>query len=307
MYMVALSFLLAALPVEPPPPGLEHGPPPINSTIKRHSVMTVNGSFTLSASDARIRDLDFTRTYNSNDPRSGSLGPGWTHNYAVHLADPGDGTGTVLVVGPQGRADRYVPTANGFDPPPGIGNELSKHEAGLQLRYRDLSRLLFDADGRLVAMLDRYDQATRLEYGESSGQLASVTAWWSGSLTFTYDGDRLISVVSALGQTTYDYDEQGRLSSVVGPSGALTQYTYDGDSARLSTWVNPNGHTVVTNTYDDLGRVAGQSDPIGVQTTYAYTPLPGGGLVVLTDEAGGAVQLEETFDAHGFLIRRGAR
>src|SRR6266511_247238 len=101
-----------ALPVEAPPPGTERNPPLINAATSRGGVHTLTGSYITSRVDTRIRGRGpaplFVRTYNSNDTRIGPLGPGWTHSYAMRLADPGDASGAVILVGPQGRSDRYT-------------------------------------------------------------------------------------------------------------------------------------------------------------------------------------------------------
>jgi YD repeat-containing protein len=110
---------------------------------------------------------------------------------------------------------------------------------------------------------NRFGQGPRLNYDDSNGVLLSIEDNNGSSLTFNYDSDtlRLISVDDGLGASddppaaTYNYDMHDRLTSVVRRSGATASYTYDGDSARLVTVIDPNGNSVMTNTYAADGRV----------------------------------------------------
>jgi YD repeat-containing protein len=139
-------------------------------------------------------------TSNSNDPTVGPLGPGWTHSYALRLVRPeaGAGTGAVVLVGPQGRRDRYLPvTVNGdgsatYAPPPGVGTTLVREDDGTYTAtHLDQSAWRLDAGGRLTAIKDRFNNQSSLTY-DGSGRLASVTdPAGRGALTYdTYSARR---------------------------------------------------------------------------------------------------------------------
>ena len=315
MIPLLIGLLIAALPHEVLPPGVS----PLNAPTNRSGVITATGSYTESASDARIRDFELVRTNNSNDDRSSVLGPGWTHNFAIRLVDPGDGTGVVVLVGPRGRSDRYQRAADGsFVPPPAVTAQLVQNpDVSFSVLQRDQSRMEFDANGRVTALLDRFGGGLHFMYDESN-RLIRVESSLSQAFDFVYDDStgRLQEVDVALDDggdqpaATYSYDTVGRLISVTRASGAMTRYSYVGDSSRLAQSVDPNGNAVVTNAYDDMGRVVSQKDAIGVETTYAYTTAPSGGAVVVTTgpttsaDSSWHLQTEETFDGHGWLVQR---
>lgn len=117
---------------ETPPAETEENPPLLSGVTSLDPVHTLTGSFTYTYRDIAIAGRGpspvFARTYNSNDTRVGPLGPGWTHNYYARLRDPDDGTGDVILVGPQGRSDRYTRKVDGtYAPPAGVYTTLSKN------------------------------------------------------------------------------------------------------------------------------------------------------------------------------------
>src|SRR5216683_1745824 len=123
-----LVILALSLPVEVPPPGTEHNPPSINQNVSAGGVNTQTGSFSLTRTDIQVRGpgLVFSHSYNSNDTRVGPLGPGWTHSYNIRLTAPGDSSADVVLVGPEGRSDRYTRSASSaFAPPPGVSTLLA--------------------------------------------------------------------------------------------------------------------------------------------------------------------------------------
>src|SRR6266542_155110 len=85
-------------------------PPP--SASASSEVNTITGQYLYSRTDVAIAgrgpSLVFSRSYNSGDTRVTALGSGWTHSYAIRLNSPGDGTSDIILVGPQGRSDRYT-------------------------------------------------------------------------------------------------------------------------------------------------------------------------------------------------------
>lgn len=75
--------------------------------------------------------------------------------------------------------------------------------------------------------------------------------------TFIYDGKRITSAVLRQGASPatyeYNYDQQGRVSTIAGP-GDTTTYTYN-THGQLATSTNPK-HSQVNYTYDSNGQLA---------------------------------------------------
>ncbi len=290
------SVPLACLRVEAVPAGTQHNPPYVHEGTVG-GVHTGTGSFGTSQADAGLTGLgpvpQLARSYNSNDPRPSPLGQGWRHNYAMHLARPPDGSPDLILVGPQGRSDRYgyspgPPAA--YAPPPGGFTTLTWNSATntYTATHLDQSTWTFDACGRLTALKDPYGNQATLSY-DAAGRLTAVRdpagrGGSAGALRLGYDPatGRLVTVTDLLNRVvTYGYDAQGRLRTVTDRAGKVTTFSYDGTTHRLRTITDarrppespecPDGGCVVlTNTYDANGRVRAQADALGQETIFVY-------------------------------------
>ncbi len=186
--------------------------------------------------------------------------------------------GTVLVSG-------YDPQTGGFTDTGSPGGAVAEWSDG------DLPTMLTTGDGATVT----------LEHTED-GLLEKVTAKSPGGQTFvtayTYDGGgNVASVKDPDGQTTtFEYDDQTRLTRVVRPNGTSTEYGY-GAMARPTSVVHKKGNTVdrsFTYTYDTHGRVTKAITPAGT-IDYEYDSL---GRLTRQKTAGGADE-QRTIDAVG--------
>jgi YD repeat-containing protein len=250
-------------------------------------VNTLTGNFTYQRSDVVIPGrgggVSFSRSYNSLDTRTSTLGPGWGHAYNTHLetsAETGWPTGTARIVQWDGRTDRYTPVSGGYSGPPGRFDKLEKFDPAQGdgtvwlLTHQDYSKLRFNASGLLIAAEDRNGNTTTLTY-DGSGRLSSVAdPAGRGSLTFGYDGsNRIISVTdwaSPARTVQYGYDSSGRLWKVWDHENNLTTFEYETGTSRLTKIVDANGHTAVEHSYDSSGRVSWQKDARGNQTDFTY-------------------------------------
>lgn len=265
--------------VQAPPAGTEHNRPLINGALAGLLVSTGVGSFTTSKTDVAIGGRGpvptFTRSYDSNDTRGGALGVGWKHSYESRIVDPGDGTADVVMVGPQGRSDRFTFVAGSYTAPAGVFVTLVKNADGTySATYKDQSVRKFDNGGRLASLSDRYGNRSSLSYN-AAGLLATIgDPAGRGSLALTYDtGNRLSSVtdwLSPVRTVTYGYDTSSRLATVTDRAGGITRYTYDANN-RLITVVDPRSNASLTTSYDGSGRVATQKDARGLVTGFATT------------------------------------
>src|ERR1700687_2922946 len=208
------------------PTGTDHNRPLINGALSRSGVHTLTGSFSTDfTTETMDADIDgrgptplLLRTYNSNDTRVTTLGPGWRHNHATRLM-PGGCPGQFVLVGPQGRSDQYTTKNDGsgnYFPPGGVSTALhidtSSGSAVYTATLSDQSTWTFNAAGVLTAIGDRYGNTSTL-VNDSTGSAGRPTSISDpagrGSLSLTYD-------------TCY----VGRLCTVSDWTGHSVSYTY---------------------------------------------------------------------------------
>lgn len=244
------------------------------------------GQFTLPEADIEIGGLgpglSFSRTYNSTRLLDSPVGFGWTNNLDTHLSSYP--SGDVIILDGSGRSDLYTPAAGGgFTPPPGQFSTLVKNGNGtFWLTQTNKVRQTFSAAGLLVAVADRNDNTISLAYNGNE-TLASVTDPGGRSLTFSYSGTHISAVTDPLGRTVSNgYNAAGDLTTVTDKRGKVWTYTYNAGHQML-TKVDPNNHTVLTNTYTPFGKVLTQTDAKGGVTSFEYT---GAGTTEVRDPRG---------------------
>jgi RHS repeat-associated protein len=304
------------------PVGTEHNPPDPNGGTGGDPVGTFTGTFSYTHLDAKVAGrgpaIEFERSYNSNDARSGSMGPGWIHSYQIRLDSPGADTPDLILVGPQGRSDRYVRTGSTFSAPAGVYRTLVHNWNGTYTAI-DKSRTAwsFDSAGRLTRIQDRYGNASSLTY-DGIGQLASVSdPAGRGSLTLGYANGLLTTVTdwaSPARVITYTYDGAGRLWKVTDREGKTTIFAYDGTSSRLASITDPRGHVGLTLSYDAQGRVASQKDARGLATgdatSFGYVINQDGTRVTSVTHPATSFEptfqptVVDTYSANGWLSQR---
>ncbi|MEV0582658.1 LamG-like jellyroll fold domain-containing protein [Nonomuraea sp. NPDC050310] len=213
------------------------------------------GNFTTTATDAVVAtagpSLSVVRSYNSLDPRrSGTFGAGWTSRWDMKIvaddwADTSDTTKPtrLTVTYPDGRQVRFAPNADGtFQPPPGTYATLTKIEnpdlAGWRLTDKAGTSYFFDLSGRLTKIADLRGRTQTLTYN-GDGKLSTATASGGRSLTFTWTGGHVtqVSTNEANGAPlTWTYTYEGdKLISVCAPvADTCTTYAYTSGSQYLS-------------------------------------------------------------------------
>lgn len=126
----------------------------------------------------------------------------------------------------------------------------------------------YDDVGRVETKTDRNNHTLSYEYTPSS-QLRKVTYPDASTVTFTHnDLDRLQYLDDAIGRTSYDYDELGRITSFTDPHGFTVAYSYD-DSLNKVTLTYP-GNKAVVYSYDELNRLKYVENWLGQTATYSY-------------------------------------
>jgi RHS repeat-associated protein len=311
------------MPVEAAPDGtamLENG------ATAGDPVQTFSGAFLYGDTDVAIAGRGPTpivsRSYNSADTRDGPLGPGWTHAYAARLREPGDTTGDLLFVRPDGNTDRFLRNPDGTYRAAAATDATLVREAtlGFIVEERDRSQWRFDTAGTLTSLRDRHGNTSTLSYNAARELVSVGDPAGRGVLTLAYTDDRLTSVTDWLSPARtveYEYDAEGRLETVTDRLGETTTYAYHGTSHRLASITDERGNATVTIAYDGQGRVASTRDASGLvtgdETTFDYV-VNGDGTRETTMtipgtsyEPGFEPTLEDHYTAQGWLTSRTTR
>lgn len=249
---------------DPPPPGPCEGPKcdPCNSTGSPVYIPT--GHFIWSDNDLVLPGrpgLGLTRTYNSNDPRNGLFGNGWSVgcDRAMYRTVENGAVIYWLRVA-NGKRYEYKQQADGrIVPPPGRFEQVAPQPDGsVQLIALDGSRQAFRTDGKLLADIDTNGNTLTYRYG-SNGLLSGMDDGNGRSLSFTYNsGGRIALVADHAGRRwSYGYDAAGNLISVTDPLGGVQRYAYQsftppGDGytyQQLTQVTDPSGVIVTSVTY----------------------------------------------------------
>ncbi|MFW5744404.1 MAG: DUF6531 domain-containing protein, partial [Spirochaetota bacterium] len=176
------------------------------------------------------------------------------------------GTDSVIVVGPDGRARRYLAetppdpssplvysdgSANRYpdgcsyaSPDPGAPRLELSNDGTFTLLTRDGVSYRYGFFGELRRIDDPNGNFVALEYDEHD-RLFRVVDSRGRELVISRDGSGRVGAIDAPGGVglQYRYDERGRLVRVVDAAGEETAYAYAGEagSPRLATLVNPDG------------------------------------------------------------------
>jgi uncharacterized protein RhaS with RHS repeats len=190
----------------------------------------------------------------------------------------------------------FVPT----DPlPANINTAANVYTALSNASPQPLSETMgYDELGRIKVHIDFEEQATgyvydsfgRLEYKRfydkdstpGNGTNDNYPLTWAEEIQYTYDDlGRRETVIEARGNTSFNYDAEGRIIQVDSPEGVVN-YDYDsitGQKIRTWTAANPtdpfsSAITVTEYTHDQLGRldtVLGEGD--AQSADYDYNPV----------------------------------
>lgn len=249
-------------------------------------------------------DLELTRTYNSFDVVPGGFGPGWSSVLDQRLEVLDD---RVELVHDDGRRSTF-PTRGGATAR-AVGENLwlaaepvsvadGTREGGIVLVVRDNAGAWrsFTSSGAWLAA-GSGTLATITAERDRDGRLVRLRHRRGRFVDLHHVDGRVRSARSSDGRTvTYDYDADGALTSVTGPSGTRT-YTWNGDG-RIERVKASDGVVECVNTYDEHGRVLLQTTPHGRQIRFAYLP---GRVTSVADEDGGNANTW-TSDRHGRVV-----
>jgi RHS repeat-associated protein len=260
----------------------------------------------LGATDATLASpgvpFAFTRSYTAGDTSQGSLGYGWHSAYDARLLiNSGVTPHTATALLATGQQIVFVQQPDGSWAAPSWTTSTLTYAAGVYtLAEADHVKWMFNGSNGYVTGIERNGQTLTVytQFGTPVGVRTSngITIW------FTLDSSyRITQVPLPDGRhVSYSYDAAGNLATVTDLRGGVTSYTYD-SAHRLLTDVDPNGHTVATNTYGSDGSIATQTDALGNMTSYARSSdyATGATTLVVTDPRGN--HWGQTFTPEGRL------
>lgn len=218
--------------------------------------------------------VDLTLSYNSAASFAGSLGTGWTHNYAMRIVlNLG---GYLTLTEEDGRETVFQETSPGIYAPLGkfgrAGSIVERFTGGTyRLTRKDGTRFEFNAGGRLTRILDRNGNALTLTYIgadltelRDAGGRSTILAYAT-----LYGQRRLTSITNPAGRVwTLSYNTLNIVASIRDPAGQTTSFGYTG--GKLSSKTTPAGQ-VSTYSYSS-NRLASATDATGTPLTITYQP-----------------------------------
>lgn len=273
------------------------------------------GNFSYSHTDLRVPGrgipLEFTSTYNSQDPRR------WTNNYAMRV----ESAGSARIVHQENGSTVYFfdDGQSGWHAEGGAQATLASDPGGGYTfrRTHALTSFTFSSEGKLVSESDRNGYQTALIY-DGNGQLSRVTDPAGRSLTFAYynlqgsPGPPLWQVTDPAGRhVTFTYENVNpggvpvwRPQSLTDAAGGVTTYGYAPNAEwHLTRIVRPNGN-VQTNAYAGAALDYQTGGPSGRSMSYAYTHefnsdtpvagVPTSNTTTITDSRGNVVVARHT-------------
>jgi RHS repeat-associated protein len=271
------------------------------------------------------------RVVTVTDPLSHSRAQTWTANNAIASSTDALATNTATysydalnnATGaslPTGAAASAVYALSADCPNAGPGNtylpKCTTDPAG------NKQLLSYDGSGNLTQVEDTtsggtgtkpfkytYENSSGTVCGGYPGQVCTSTDGNNRATSYEYDADgNLITVVppSPLGATHYGYDSVGRATSVIDGNGKETDYSYNyADDVTVTTF--DNGDFQYT-TWNADGTLQGQSDPTG-QEAYSYNALLEETQRVIQRKQGTTwstvATLAQSYDPNGSLLTYG--
>jgi RHS repeat-associated protein len=256
------------------------------------------GNLVVHSADLRIAGtgLPFSveRTYNNLSPDMDAWGYGWSINggFDMWLSQYTDGQ---TFYDATGTPFHFTLNSDGsYTSPPGIDATLTANADGTNtVTYHGSHvQINFDDDGdRLTSIKDRNGNTLTYSYN-ADGTVASVTDTQGRVTTFAYDtaswSPRISQITDSSGRSeSYTYwPNGGPLKTFTDGAGKTTTYNYDDDSD-LTSVVDGNGNTTQIG-YDSSYRVASikritdNTTLAGNTTTFTYN----NGNTVVTDPLG---------------------
>jgi RHS repeat-associated protein len=247
------------------------GPTSCNANVGK-PVNVTNGNMYLQQSDYVLpgagEGIQILRSYNSSSQRIGLFGLGWStrfdesiktfgNNYLRWYAADGRATNFTR----PSESEPFSPVEGGFQ-----GQVTQNGDGTFNLSFQSGGFHLFSPAGKLLALVDRYNNQTWLAY-DAWGNITSITDPFGRTLTATTDSSgRVLSISDALGSiATYSYGSSSELLSATYPDGSKYQFAYTSSPRLVLTSVTDAlGNILEAHTYDSRGRALTSEEHGGV-------------------------------------------
>ncbi len=217
-----------------------------------------------------IVPLSFRIFYNSmEDGDGGCIGSGWHHNYEMHVRYKDDEKRVYLCLA-DGRELPYCCTPGDIYVPL-FGNTglLKKKTNGFLYCDTEGVEYIFDKGGQLVSRKEKNGNVDSFIYNEEN-QLIEVAGANGGKLVYIYNKEgNLICVKDHAGREVQLWYRYRKLWKFVNASGYTYVYDYN-ENGKLESVVTPRGIMGVFNEYDSVDRVVKQTLPDGSVAELAY-------------------------------------
>jgi len=203
------------------------------------------------------------RAYSSLNTGASAFGPGWAWTYDMKVTATDDGA---LVRAEDGSDTLFKADGAGYVRPPGVRSTLRKAGDGWELVTRNNIVFAFDAQGRLVSILNPRQVGLRFAHTATS---ITVTDASGHKAVAKLTAGLIESITLPDGRKTQFFYTDGLLTKVVDAAGENWQYKYN--AARLLTQtIDPRKVVTVTNEYGPTGRVVRQLDALGAATAFDW-------------------------------------
>ncbi|NRR31473.1 LysM peptidoglycan-binding domain-containing protein [Oxalobacteraceae bacterium] len=161
----------------------------------------------------------------------------------------------------------------------GVASSVAYDHLGRAITIQDpsnpIAQLSYDAFGRVLTQTDDLNNVTTYRYNTAGLSYTITTPEGVTHTTTLNHFGQTVTIADAIGgvtenSTTYTYDKNGNLTSVLDNVGRMQTNTYDAANLQLTS-VDANSVTTKF-TYDAVNRVLSKSvDPTGLNLTSSYT------------------------------------
>ncbi|UVS79156.1 DNRLRE domain-containing protein [Actinokineospora sp. UTMC 2448] len=322
-----LTGAMTAVPgMNPPPkapiPGGQLGGDPVDLATG----LLVDEAVDLVVDD--IMPIEIKRTYQQGDPDVRPFGVGTNFDYGMFPWSPGQignfDFSQFDLIQPNGAKIHYHRVSPGSDyagavfradptPTEYDGSTVRWNGDGWDVELRDGRVIVLADEAPMQSIRDKFGNTTTITRAPAppwtdgkvrlNGPITQITSPSGRWVKFTYDSGnppRVAAIEDNLGRrVSYTYDSTGRLSTVTGPDGGVTRYTWE--NGLLKTITKPNGNRYLENEYDAEKRVKRQVEADGGVTTFDYTAVNGVITETRMTDPRGHVQ-RFTFNAKGRVL-----